>query len=456
MTAEVAILNRGAVALATDSAVTIGQKTYTTENKLFELSRTKPIGLMIYNSLDFYNYPWEVLIKDFRTANGDKSHSYVSDWAQTFVDWLYNNRKPTVKLQDEYFRKVVEEILREAYHKYLEQIAPLRTKNSRSNSKSIKPILGNVLRDLSEEFAGLRSASRLEKLSGLKAVHAPLLDETTLRAYIDTHGKVISDLAKEQFLGPLDEEEQALVRNLIFDVLARHRPTSFSTGLVFAGFGEKNEFPALHHLTIDGLFSDQLRCFETQYYSVGQSGAEQGTVLSFAQPNVTRHFLYGVDEALDKRIAAHFAEEIKDLKTEIGLKLNLGSKRLKVLREALEQGADTILQRYNAKAGADLKKEAFADTEEMVALMPKQEMADLAEALVNITIIKGKASSDQETVGGPVDVAIISRHEGFVWIKRKHYFDPKYNARYFWRQFGQWPPVGAKAQNAPRAKDDPL
>ncbi|MGO9848547.1 MAG: hypothetical protein ACLPKT_18735 [Methylocella sp.] len=105
---------------------------------------------------------------------------------------------------------------------------------------------------------------------------------------------------------------------------------------------------------------------------------------------------------------------------------------------------DTIVHRYNTEAGADLKKDVFSDTEEMVTLMPKQEMADLAEALVNITIIKGRASSDQETVGGPVDVAVISRHEGFVWIKRKHYFDPKYNARYFWRQFGQSPPTQAK------------
>ena len=36
-------------------------------------------------------------------------------------------------------------------------------------------------------------------------------------------------------------------------------------------------------------------------------------------------------------------------------------------------------------------------------------------------------SSDEESVGGPVDVALISKGDGFIWIKRKHYFEKKYN-----------------------------
>lgn len=32
-----------------------------------------------------------------------------------------------------------------------------------------------------------------------------------------------------------------------------------------------------------------------------------------------------------------------------------------------------------------------------------------------------------ETVGGPVDVAVISKGDGFIWLKRKHYFDDRLN-----------------------------
>jgi hypothetical protein len=72
----------------------------------------------------------------------------------------------------------------------------------------------------------------------------------------------------------------------------------------------------------------------------------------------------------------------------------------------------------------------------MVSGMPKPELANFAEALVNITSIKRRVSPEQESVGGPIDVAVISRGEGFVWVKRKHYFDPILNPRYFHRKYG--------------------
>ena len=69
----------------------------------------------------------------------------------------------------------------------------------------------------------------------------------------------------------------------------------------------------------------------------------------------------------------------------------------------------------------------------MIQFMPKPELARMAEALVELTSMKRKVSAGLETVGGPVDVAVISRSEGFVWVKRKHYFPPQLNARYFGR-----------------------
>lgn len=58
----------------------------------------------------------------------------------------------------------------------------------------------------------------------------------------------------------------------------------------------------------------------------------------------------------------------------------------------------------------------------------------MAEALVNLTSTKRKVTAEQETVGGPIDVAVISKNDGFVWVRRKHYFDPMLNPRFFLRQ----------------------
>lgn len=58
----------------------------------------------------------------------------------------------------------------------------------------------------------------------------------------------------------------------------------------------------------------------------------------------------------------------------------------------------------------------------------------MAEALVNLTSFKRHVSKESETVGGPTDVAIISKTDGFIWIKRKHYFDGNLN-RHFLKNY---------------------
>ena len=71
---------------------------------------------------------------------------------------------------------------------------------------------------------------------------------------------------------------------------------------------------------------------------------------------------------------------------------------------------------------------------ESIASLPKEELSDLAESLINITSLKRKVQSDLETVGGPVDVAIITLGDGFIWTKRKKYFENELNPQFFDRK----------------------
>ena len=62
-----------------------------------------------------------------------------------------------------------------------------------------------------------------------------------------------------------------------------------------------------------------------------------------------------------------------------------------------------------------------------VASLSKEDLAELAESLIYLTYLKRRMSGSEESVGGPIDVAIITKGDGFIWIKRKHYFDIKLN-----------------------------
>ncbi len=66
-----------------------------------------------------------------------------------------------------------------------------------------------------------------------------------------------------------------------------------------------------------------------------------------------------------------------------------------------------------------------------VGVLPKEDLSSLAESLIHITSLKRKFASDLESVGGDVDVAIISKGDGFIWKKRKQYFKPELNHHFF-------------------------
>lgn len=90
MTAEIAILNSKAVALAADSAVTInyGEKVYHSVDKLFELSHHHPVAIMFYGRDNFLGIPWETIIKIYRNQLQKKSFDTVKQYAENFFQFL--------------------------------------------------------------------------------------------------------------------------------------------------------------------------------------------------------------------------------------------------------------------------------------------------------------------------------------------------------------------------------
>lgn len=69
-----------------------------------------------------------------------------------------------------------------------------------------------------------------------------------------------------------------------------------------------------------------------------------------------------------------------------------------------------------------------------MASLPISDMTALAKSLIELESLKERVTNSSESVSGPIDVAAITKHDGFVWIERKHYFRPELNPRFFSRQ----------------------
>jgi hypothetical protein len=99
--------------------------------------------------------------------------------------------------------------------------------------------------------------------------------------------------------------------------------------------------------------------------------------------------------------------------------LGFSSSIIDVLKEGgLEEPAlGQVLESFRTKAQAGLVHPA----------MPVQDAIDLADFLVSTTIGFTKFLPGANTVGGAIDVATVTRHEGFKWIRRKHYYPGNLN-----------------------------
>lgn len=90
MTSIVGVLNKRAVAIAADSAVTVGDthKVMNTGNKIFSMSKYAPVGIAIYGSASMMDTPWEVIIKCYRRELKTKKFQYLREYVDDFMNFL--------------------------------------------------------------------------------------------------------------------------------------------------------------------------------------------------------------------------------------------------------------------------------------------------------------------------------------------------------------------------------
>ena len=60
--------------------------------------------------------------------------------------------------------------------------------------------------------------------------------------------------------------------------------------------------------------------------------------------------------------------------------------------------------------------------------MPIQDAIDLAEFLAQTAIGFTRFRAGSPTVGGPIEIAAVTKHDGFVWVRHKEYYDRRLNA----------------------------
>jgi polyhydroxyalkanoate synthesis regulator phasin len=200
--------------------------------------------------------------------------------------------------------------------------------------------------------------------------------------------------------------------------------------VIVAGFGSDEIFPTLIEFEVIGMLGGALKFRSLEHVDIDRNG-DRARVLPFAQREMVDRFLYGVDRGIERDVRTFCQRTVTKISDHIIGQMELSNDEANQLMDEAMNAEKIFLDGLQNEGFSAIRENSQHEIEDMVEFMPKSEMARMAEALVNLTSIKRRVSRGIETVGGPIDVAVISKAEGFVWVKRKHYFPAELNARYF-------------------------
>jgi hypothetical protein len=174
----------------------------------------------------------------------------------------------------------------------------------------------------------------------------------------------------------------------------------------------------LRYLKLDNS-SDSIKNFEST-----------ACIIPFAQTDVVQTVIGGINPSFGdilQKSMVNILNQYRNIVIQTITKTEVKSQAIKAIA-ALNNNA--FAQRFMQMATNEFQANYTSPLINTVANLSKEDMANLAESLVELTSLVRRMSPGEETVGGPVDVAVITKGDGFVWLKRKHYFDPKLNTNF--------------------------
>jgi len=419
MTAEICMMNRLAVVLAADSATTVSgwidgkreERYFKGANKVFQLSDMQPVGLMIYDSADILNVPWELIIKSFRQHINSKSFNTVEEYARELFSYLSDSPR--------FFPEAIQ------------------------NEKLVDATRAVLTEWITTAIEGVEEKDYLNAITvALEEQSEAAFAKDIPDCLDDAHlGKVCGDLQMEveqaliELLGLCGitdfKEAGKFAKAALHEVIKNPSIYLDTTGLVFAGFGDHEIFPAMIEYESQGMVGGK-HLFECKS-SVVLDHHQPAWLKAFAQTEMVDTFNAGFSFDAYSSVMVSVGQNLRSFAEEIALKSGGDINTIADVDSLIKASRDKISSGIVDKA----RKEHSLPLRRVLGVLPANEMAELAETLITLQSLKEKVTKPSETVGGPVDVAIITKHEGLVWVKRKHFFDPDLNSRFKLRQAAQ-------------------
>lgn len=189
------------------------------------------------------------------------------------------------------------------------------------------------------------------------------------------------------------------------------------SGIVIAGFNRNELLPSCISFDLITKYGNEIIIRDADSYI----GCGENLILAFAQDDVIATFMLGMHVDFDLLIN----DTINDFLDLYHDYLRKSVENKKIDDEKYLEYVEPILDKtdFLIKSGLnkilmnifDLKEVMFKQIINTISFLPVDELVKMAKSMIYITSLRRKFDSNLETVGGDIDVAILSNGDGFLW-----------------------------------------
>lgn len=417
MTAVVGIMNKRGIAIAADSAVTMtrdaNEKIANSANKMIRLSSAQPVSVMITGNADFLRTPWDVIVRRYRQKRGLICLPTVEAVVNDFLAYI-----PT---ESQLFNMQLNFVLN-AFETVYYKIVPTEFIEIETDDEDNITNLDEITEEFLDQIDSVRK--RWENVKS-----GPAFDDYPYEAFLKftatTWEQFVIRITKYYFFDyPKELFENIKDSFLYLSYLYLKSICDFDeTELVFTGYGSEEDYPTLISVSVSGGFDHHV-CYRLNEDSIVHiTDDNESAICPFAQTDIMEALLTGIHPSQKENAFESSSIYLANYKNQLSSYLMGNDEMTDDLKNAIDKvKSDDIVSAF--KTFED-KRESAAKQSWLKALKNYnlQDMARLAENLVAITGFERHMTFQQEGVGGPIDLAVITKNDGFVWLNRKSWYN---------------------------------
>jgi len=401
MTSQLIIGNGHGLAIASDSAVTMGHsRTFETSEKIYPLPMPHRLAVLHAGSVMFHGLPFGTIINEWIRSLGDVRLRSVSLYVDNFNSWLLDNYRNWTNDS-----LLCSDILHAFYLDFERIWNRMKKLENPMDQNSIAEIWRSEIEAVEKFDDATPSTKRIAETEFQRLWPA---------------GKINTNNVQKSFEYWFDDVAQSdeiidLAQRYVRASIERRYPGSNRnySHLTFVGYGSNELLPWTADLYTYGAITDLLYTWIGGYISANREGSGVYLIKPSGQYDAIDLFFRGYESG--------FIEATKSAVS-------------RALENANVKGTDETDSNYENPMNSieSLIENSFFDYSEStklsglrrtVAGMPLASLVRTAKHLIGIQRLSLEIAGELQTVGGQIDVGTITLKDGFAWIRQKDYTD---------------------------------